>query len=710
MTTNSLDPSVTDAPGPPAVRILLVEDNDGDARLVELMLRGTFGAEVVLERGRSMADALLRVAAAPPDCVVLDLGLPDATGLEALEGVLRCAPAMAVVVLTGHADADLGLRAVEAGAQDYLVKGNGQDETLSRAIRYALVRQQAEEALVRSQQTLADAQRIAQLGSWELDVATGRVTWSDELRRLYGFVAGTEPDMDQMAARFHPSDRASLQALLAAAMSARSAFDVDHRIILVEGTMRWLRSQGRFELDAHGEALRVHGTAQDITRQKLAEEALAHQALHDGLTGLPNRSLLLDRLAQALARLERSKSTLGLLFIDIDRFKLVNDSLGHVAGDQMLLAMAERLGRTLRIGDTLARFGGDEFVVLCEGLTGELEALGMADRIGEVMAQPLSWGGGELIMTVSTGIATASASHISAESLLRDADAAMYRAKESGRARSAVFAESMRARAIGRLNTEASLRTAISDGELVVHYQPVVDLPSQQLAGVEALVRWEHPDRGLLGPDQFIDVAEDTGLIVPLGAWVLREAVRQARTWQQRPGLSGLQVSVNLSARQITQVDLVDLVADVLDRSGLAPGTLCLEMTESVLMGDAPAAAKILASLKELGVGLSVDDFGTGYSSLSYLKRFPVDELKIDRSFVSGLGEDPEDSAIVRAVVRLATALNLTAVAEGVETTLQLDRLIDLGCARAQGYLFARPGTATDLAPILRDPASLVRT
>jgi EAL domain-containing protein (putative c-di-GMP-specific phosphodiesterase class I) len=360
------------------------------------------------------------------------------------------------------------------------------------------------------------------------------------------------------------------------------------------------------------------------------------------------------------------------------------------------------LQTVLRPGDTLARFGGDEFAVLCEDLHSEVDAVKVADRIGESMAAPLTWGEGELVMTVSTGIALASSPSVSAESLLRDADAAMYRAKEGGRARSAVFADTMRANAIGRLSTEMSLRRAIAEGELETHYQPIFELPSKELAGFEALVRWRHPTRGLLGPDQFIEIAEETGLIVPLGAWVLREAAAQTALWQRRPGCSGLRIAVNLSAAQFNQPELVATVADILAATGLPPSTLQLEITESVLMQDTLAAVKVLSALSDLGPGLSIDDFGTGYSSLSRLKRFPVNVLKIDRSFVDGLGEDPEDSAIVNAIVGLANALHLTTVAEGVETARQMHHLIQLGCDFAQGYHLSKPAPAGEMDKLMR--------
>jgi diguanylate cyclase (GGDEF)-like protein/PAS domain S-box-containing protein len=679
------------------VHVLLVEDNDGDARLVEIMLQDTLGPDVKLSRARTLSEALNVVSAHPPDCVLLDLGLPDAQGLEGVRLIKSVVPMVAVVVLTGEADGAIGTEAVEAGAQDYLVKGNTRDETLSRSIRYAIVRKHAEDALVRSQQTLAEAQRIARVGSWELDFSSNSMVWSVEMCRLYGYPPEPAPTTADFLRRFHPDDKEALQALLRSAIGARSSFDIDHRIVLPDGSIRWMHSQGRVESAGASAPTRMCGTAQDITEQKAADDALTYQALHDALTGLPNRTVFLDRLKQALVKLGRSASSVGVLFIDIDRFKVINDSMGHPAGDQLLIAMSHRLEGAIRPGDTLARFGGDEFAILCEDLWGEGDALEIADRIGQAMAQPLSCGDGELVVTVSTGIALASSPLVSAVNLLRDADAAMYRAKENGRARSAVFAESMHAKAVGRLDTEVALRRAISSGELETHYQPIVDLPSGTLVGMEALVRWRHPTRGLIGPDQFIGIAEETGLIVPLGEWVLRDAVRQTCLWRLRTGCSNLKIAVNLSAAQIGHPNLVAIVAAVLDETGLPPQSLQLEITESVLMHDAPAAVKILRALKSLGAGLSIDDFGTGYSSLSYLKRFPIDTLKIDRSFVDGLGDDPEASAIVRAILSLAEALNLTAIAEGVETDLQLHHLIDLHCSFGQGYHIARPATVADL-------------
>jgi Amt family ammonium transporter len=436
----------------------------------------------------------------------------------------------------------------------------------------------------------------------------------------------------------------------------------------------------------------VHGTAQDVTELKAVQEAAAKQSLHDALTGLPNRLLLDDRLGQALAKLARLESTVGVIHLGVDRFKVINDSLGYRAGEQLLLSLAERLTELIRPEDTLARIRPDEFVVLCEGLSDEAEAVLVADRICAAMTQPLTWQGPMLVVSVSAGIAISTSAATVPDALLRDAEAAMYRARSPGHARSTVFAESMRANSVSRLETEVSLREAIANGDLRVHYQPIVALLDGQVTGHEALVRWAHPERGLVGPDQFISIAEETGLIVPLGAWVLREACAQARRFQMRdPRWSHLTMSVNLSGGQLGQPDLNDMIVAALRDADLRPEHLQLEMTESVLMDDASATITILEKLKGLGVALGVDDFGTGYSSLAYLRRFPVDVLKIDRAFVDGLGKDVEDMAIVAAIASLADTLGFSTIAEGVETELQRQALMALGCSRAQGYLFARP-------------------
>ena len=426
-------------------------------------------------------------------------------------------------------------------------------------------------------------------------------------------------------------------------------------------------------------------------RAEVAERTLLHQAFHDELTQLPNRALLLERLSHALAGRGRRAGDIAVLFLDIDRLKWVNDSLGHPVGDELLVAVAERLKSAVRPDDTVARFGGDEFVVVCEELDGEGSALAVAERLVGALALPFALKEHKIVLTVSVGIACAAAKgEDTADALLRDADTAMYQAKERGRDAIELFDQGMRSRALARLDTARALRRAVDQGELRVFYQPVLELAGQRVAGVEALLRWEHPERGLVLPGEFVAVAEETTLILPIGEFVLTEACSQVARWNQaHPDRPPLTAAVNLSARQLVSRGMATLVAEALDASGLDPGRLCLEITESVLMEDAGSSRSALDALKALGVTIAVDDFGTGYSSLLYLRRFPVDLVKVDRSFVAGLGQSPEDSAIVAGVVGLAKALGLAAVAEGVESPEQAARLVELGCDLAQGYLWS---------------------
>jgi diguanylate cyclase (GGDEF)-like protein len=441
----------------------------------------------------------------------------------------------------------------------------------------------------------------------------------------------------------------------------------------------------------------------DASARRAIERALSdamHEATHDPLTGLPNRALVLDRLEHELARASRSGSHTAALFVDLDRFKVVNDSLGHGVGDEVLVEVARRLVAGARVADTVGRLAGDEFVVIAEDIDLE-DALALGDRLAELVAAPMNLYGRETVLTASIGVALADGS-ASADEVLRDADVAMYRAKERGRARIELFDNAMRQRMLQRIDTEHALRQAIRDGDLRVHYQPVFSQQTGLATGVEALVRWQQADGRLVPPDQFIAVAEEAGLIIPLGAWVLRQACSDVAGWRRdHAALAHLSVAVNLSGRQFADAGLADAIANALSESGLPNDCLTLEITESVVMEEAEATISTLRSLKALGVHLAVDDFGTGYSSLSYLRRFPVDTLKIDRSFVSGLGDSSEDTAIVSAIITLAKALDLTVVAEGVETEAQLRALRQFGCDAAQGYLLGRPQSASDTVAAL---------
>jgi diguanylate cyclase (GGDEF)-like protein/PAS domain S-box-containing protein len=571
---------------------------------------------------------------------------------------------------------------------------------LSRVVE----RQRAEDALRASEERTRAVIETAGDAFIGMDDA-GRVTdWNRQAEVLFGWArpeALGRPVADLIIPRdLRPAHRRGLRRFLTTGRSKILGQRLElqgrtreGREFPVELTV-WATEVGR----SYAFSAFVH----DISERKHLEAELTRQALHDPLTGLANRTLLVDRMAHALARAERTGAPTTVLFLDLDGFKTVNDSLGHAAGDQLLVAVAERLRGSVRPADTIARLGGDEFAVLSED-AGTDEGTLIAQRIGEALAAAFLVGGREVLARASIGVATAVPGERSADELLRDADLAMYMAKRLGKGRHAVFETAMHTAALERLELEADLRRALAGSEIVVHYQPIVRLADSALVGMEALVRWNRPGHGLVPPLEFIPAAEETALILDIGRWVLEEACRQVAAWQADYGFSpSPRLSVNLSARQLQDPALVGDVASVLDRSGLDPARLVLEITESMLMEEPEEAVKRLQALRDLGVRLAIDDFGTGYSSLSYLRRFPVHILKIDKAFVAALLAGPEDAALAHAIVRLAHTLQLGTVAEGIETTEQLAELSRLGCEYGQGYLFAAPLPSADMADLLR--------
>lgn len=511
--------------------------------------------------------------------------------------------------------------------------------------------------------------------------------------------------------RFHPEDREQFLADWVLAEAAGATQTREYRLLLANGTIRWVSACSRSLRAARNGVTGYVGTVVDVSERKETMEALRHGAYHDVLTGLPNRTAFFELVSGALARQQRRREYLSaVLFLDLDRFKIINDSLGHFAGDQLLVTTAERLKSCLRPGDVVARLGGDEFILFLDDLANPADATRVAERIVAAVGEPFQLGQDKVFVSASIGIALSSAESCGPEELLRDADTAMYRAKARGSGGYEIFDQEMRSRAIGRLRVETDLRRALDRGEFFLCYQPVVSLATQEILGFEALVRWRQPDGTIVPPGEFIPVAEETGLILPLGAFVLREACCwMAGLGSDQPATEHLTISVNLSGEQLKSRGLVQQVAAVLNETGVPPGKLRLEVTESVMMQNAESAAAILVELRSLGVQIFLDDFGTGYSSLAYLQRFSFDALKIDRSFVSGLPAEGE--GIVRAILALAQSLNLRVVAEGIETQDQWDHLTRLGCEWGQGYFFARPlegGAAGELvciAPIAPDRA-----
>jgi diguanylate cyclase (GGDEF)-like protein/PAS domain S-box-containing protein len=561
-------------------------------------------------------------------------------------------------------------------------------------------RRQVEEALRQSEKRYKTLFERNLAGVYRSTLDGRILDCNESFARIFGY-ASREEVLQQAAWDFYvkPEDR---KAAVAKLLERQSLSNYEVCLKRKDGSLVWVLESENLIEGPDGRLSVIEGTAIDITERKRAEEQVKHLAFHDPLTNLPNRLLFNDRLSLAVAQAHRHNQKLAVLFLDLDRFKVINDSLGHSVGDELLRQVAERIQEYVREGDTVARLGGDEFTLLVPGISAEEDAAKIAKKVCDAIHDSFWIDGRELFVTTSLGVAVYPSDGHDAETLVRNADSAMYRAKEQGRDNYQLYTPAMNAKAVERLSLESRLRQAVANDELELHFQPFFDLKTSEILGAEALIRWRHPELGLIPPGDFIPIAELSGLIVPIGEWVLRTACAEARKWHAS-GHSSLSVSVNLSSRQFQQADLVRQVTNALEESGLDADKLDLEITESNAMQNAEQSINTLRGLKKQGVRISMDDFGTGYSSLNYLKRFPIDRIKLDQSFVRDLPGDKDDAAIAMAVIAMGRSLQLIVIAEGVETEEQLAFLKDRDCDQLQGFLFSRPLAPEAFATFLRD-------
>jgi diguanylate cyclase (GGDEF)-like protein/PAS domain S-box-containing protein len=671
--------------------LLIVDDNEMNRDLLSRRLERNGYAVSAVENGH---ETLGWVGQYDVDLVLLDIEMPGTSGLDVLKTLRQTYSPnqLPVIMVTAKIQSRDVVEALNLGANDYVTKPIDFPVALAR-IKTQLAHKRMVEALRESEERYALAARGANDGLWDWNLKTNEIYFSPRWKSMLGYdeeEIGSSPE--EWFKRVHPEDLQRVKETIAAHLEGQTTHcENEHRMLHQNGTYHWMLSRGLAVRDAQGKATRVAGSQTDITQGKVA----------DALTGLPNRLLFMDRLERAIKNAGRTKDYLfAVFFLDLDRFKVINDSLGHVVGDQLLIATARRLESCLRSSDsvarlgegyTVARLGGDEFTILLDHIKHITDATRVADRLQKELSLPFNLNGQEVFTTVSIGIAVSVTGYVRPEDLLRDADTAMYRAKALGKARYELFDPAMREVALASLQLETDLRKAMDRQEFQNFYQPIVSLGTGRIVGFEALVRWQHPERGMVLPADFVPAAEESGMIVSIGQWVLREACRQMKAWQAKfPNTAPWIISVNLSTKQFKQPDLVQQIEDILRETGLESDSLKLEITESLIMDSVDSATAMLAQLKALGIQLSMDDFGTGYSSLSYLHQFPMDTLKVDRSFVSRM-TNGQSTDIAHTIVILAHQLGLDVVAEGVETAEQLAQLRSLGCEYAQGYYFSKP-------------------
>jgi diguanylate cyclase (GGDEF)-like protein/PAS domain S-box-containing protein len=692
--------------------VLVVDD---DTTVLQLMRESLGDAGVSVEQVSTDSQALDAFARLQPD-VVLISGLRQGTDAFGLCSSLReraGGEGATIVMLTSADDVESIRRAYDVGATDFITTPvNG--PVLTHRVLHLLRSRQALLALRDSEDRLTRVQRAARIGSWDWDIETNQLHLSEEACRIYG-LPHHEADIvrDRFLKLLHPADYQRVAGTVAQALRDSQAYSIDYRITRPDGRECFVHDLAEPVADDAGRPIRVRGTVQDISEREKAESQIRMLAYHDALTGLPNRERFKEQAVDAISAARRVGTKMALIYLDLDHFKRINETLGHTAGDTVLRGVAKALTRIVRgtdivakvdaetsVSTSLARLGGDEFTIMLTGLSRTDAAARVAKRIKDALSRPLTIHDREYVVTGSMGIATFPDDGKDVDGLLRNADIAMYAAKEDGRNTYRFFSKEMNARMLDRLALESDLRTALDREQLVLHFQPLVEAVTRKVVGLEALVRWQHPERGLIPPLAFIGIAEETGLIVPLGEWVIVKACEQAKAWQDA-GLPPVRVSVNITSQQLSQSDLVATVRRALDATSLAGQYLEFEITEGTLTRDVNETRRTLRELKEVGLTLSVDDFGTGYSSMAYLKRFPLDALKIDRSFIRDLGVDTNNAAITRAVIALAKALDLATVAEGVELEEQLSFLVEEGCDLIQGYLISRPMPADKITEFL---------
>jgi diguanylate cyclase (GGDEF)-like protein/PAS domain S-box-containing protein len=697
--------------------ILLIQDDPSDAKAVRDALNSSADGSFKVEWIRACNEGLERLAREGVQrgnriaAILLDLFLPDSRGIETFDRLFNAAPQLPILILTGSQDEDIAKRAVQRGAQDYLLKSRLDSHLLPKALHSIIERARNAEALFdereRAQVTLNSiGDAVMSTDVWGQvtylnTVAENLTGWSREEAAGHG--------LEEVFQIIDATTRKPLQSPMQVAIHENKTACLPPNCVLIrrDGHEAAIEDSTAPIHDRRGQITGAVMVFHDVSTARAQSLKLSYLAQHDSLTDLPNRTLLNDRLTQAISLAYRHRQKLALLFLDLDRFKHINDSLGHAVGDRLLQSVAQRLSACVRSSDTVSRQGGDEFVVLLSELTRAQDATVIADKILLAIATPYLIDQHELHISASIGIVTYPDDGTEAETLMKNADIAMYHAKDAGRNNYQFFKPEMNVHAVERQSLEEGLRHALERQELVLHYQPKINLQTGSIIGAEALVRWRHPKRGVVPPAKFIPIAEECGFIVRIGQWVMHEACCQARIWQEK-GLPALRIAVNISAAELRAKDFVAGVRAILTETGLEPHYLELELTETFLMQDSKSTVAVLKDLKDIGVQLAVDDFGTGYSSLSYVKRFPIDTLKIDRSFVRDLVTDDDDASIVSAVISMGKSLHMRVVAEGVETPEQLQFLREHSCPFAQGYYFSPPVVAGEFTQLLRISAGSV--